>query len=287
MLVAELHGKVSPAQPPNDRQEDVLTSHVFSIFRYIHSLRIPTLLLCAARNVEDSPLQLGPLEAVEVFFWPTWGLPRSQRRRELDVMLVLREKGGGLLALGVENKYRAGASDVEGDVEAAPGEGPVFTGKQLVDEYVGMQDGEWSPAACASALAPAPVTRRFLLYVTKHYEMPRRELKDALEILHRDRGESLAELGRRVYWLGWHAVHTLLHTLLMEELERKDPEYSLGERTFLEDVRQMLERRNLTEFHPYRDLEDVEEYKPLIFGTDPLYEDLEDVEEYTPLISAG
>jgi hypothetical protein len=233
---------------------------VFSLFRDVCSLHIPTLLLRAVRNVEGSSLPLGTLQAVEAFFWPTWGLPGSRRRRELDVMLLLREEGGGSLALGVENKYRSGASDVQGDAEAAPGEGPVFTGKQLVHEYLGMQHGEWSPAACAQALAP--VRRQPLLYVTKHYEMPLHELQDALEILHRSpggQGKSLAELGRRLYWLGWHAIHTVL----MQEGLQEYPGYSAVERAFLNDVRQVLEHRNLNDFHPSDDLEEVEEYTSL------------------------
>ena len=225
---------MSPTQPPSVRQEDVLTSHVFSLFRYLSDLRIPARLLCAALNVEGTRLPVGNLQAAEAFFWPTWRVGASHRRREIDVLLVLGEEGGGSLALGVENKCHSGASDVQGDAEGADGEGPAFTGRQLVDEYVGLQDGQWSPSECARAVAPA--TCRLLLYVTKHYDVPVRELEEALAILRASpcgRGQSIAELGHRLYWLGWHTIHTLL----CEEHRLGYPGYSAGECRLLDDVR--------------------------------------------------
>jgi hypothetical protein len=50
--------------------EDALTSYVFSLFRYLDDLRVPTQFLRAAKNcLGDSP-DVGEIRTSCVLFWP-------------------------------------------------------------------------------------------------------------------------------------------------------------------------------------------------------------------------
>jgi hypothetical protein len=92
MLLAELGGKVSEANPPRQRMEDVLTSNVFCLFRYLNNLEVAVHFLNTAANSRGELLPVKPLTLAFTFFWPKFRLPGSPRQREADVILVLEEE---------------------------------------------------------------------------------------------------------------------------------------------------------------------------------------------------
>jgi hypothetical protein len=264
MLPAELNGKVSATQPPNERMEDVLTSHVFSLFRYMTVLRIPLAFLGKAENLHGELLALGNVRMVRSFFWPKYRLGNSPRLREFDVLLFLDSDNEGSVAIGVENKYRSGPSNTAPDPEVQTEEDtdvPAFTGNQLADEYQGLHQLQRIPQACGQELAVAQ--RRLLLYVTKDFVLPRQQLAEALQSLRkRAIAGASHDLESTFYWLSWH----VLHNLLIEERRAGFPGHAPGEQRLLEDVLHVLNRRDLLEFRPFEEIEELRPYETLFPG---------------------
>ena len=157
MLAAELHDKISAGRPAHERMEDVLTSHIFSLFRYLADPVLPFRFLAQAVNLAGQKIAVGEPRACRLFFWQKFALGGFGRRREIDAVLGWSAGDGRTIALGIENKDRSGASDTtpdaagpEAGVEAETVNGPSFTGNQLADEYLGMRDGRWTDPACRS-----------------------------------------------------------------------------------------------------------------------------------------
>jgi hypothetical protein len=121
MLAAELHWKISPGRPAHERMEDVLTSHVFSLFRYVAHLELQADFLRSAVNLRGEHLAVGRLQAARVVFWPKFAV--GQVRREADALLLLHQADDGSLALLVEAKHEAGLHNLEGEEAEAEEEG--------------------------------------------------------------------------------------------------------------------------------------------------------------------
>lgn len=121
MLAAELHGKTSDDALASQRSEDVLTSYVFSLFRYVDNLRVPVEWLRLARNLAGKPLPLHAVDSASVAFWPTVMLHEPVRYREPDVVLALRDSRGHEVVLVVEAKFHAGLSNQAQQPEVALG----------------------------------------------------------------------------------------------------------------------------------------------------------------------
>jgi hypothetical protein len=258
MLAAELHDKISPERPAHQRMEDVLTSHVFSLFRYLSNPALPFRLLGRAVNLAGQTLPISEARGCRLFFWQKFGLPGSRKRREIDAVLGWTAAEGRAIALGVENKDRSGASNtaadaLEEETEEGTDAGPAFTGNQLADEYLGMRHGRWGNPECERLVQAT--TQRLLLYVTRHHELPVLEFERALGEVAARHPDMRAELERDVYWVNWQA----LHGLLTQEATALDVTYPVGEANLLRDVRSMLEARGLKMFQPYADLEELDE----------------------------
>src|SRR5262249_54283469 len=258
MLVAELHDKISQGRPAHERMEDVLTSHVFSLFRYLTSPSLPFRFLAKAVNLAGEALPVGDARDCRLFFWQKFSVGRGGRGREVDAVLVWTAAEGRRIALGVENKDRSGASDTAPDAvgqvaEQGTDTGPAFTGNQLADEVLGMKQGRWVNPQCAGMIQAA--SRQLLLYVTRHHELPVQEFQTAIgEVAAQQPGVREA-LERDVYGVSWRA----LHALLTQEGPAVAASHSPGEAALLRDVREMLGLRKLNMFHPYADLEEVDE----------------------------
>lgn len=187
MFSAEVHGKVSITNPPHQRMEDVLTSYVFSLFRYLNNLQAPLAFLREAKNLNDEKLEFDDLVSAQVYFWPRFNFP-GIGFREPDVLLLLEEKGGGKIAAVIEAKYYSGLSNRVNDENGIEEEdqsattGPIFHyGHQLADQYCGVMCGRWNDEEVQNKLSQ--VNKKVLLYVTTHYELPSADLDEAAETI--------------------------------------------------------------------------------------------------------
>ncbi len=190
MLAAELYRKISPTNPPHQRMEDVLTSYVFSLFRYLNDLSVPLAFLQCAQNLDERNLALHQINEVSVFFWPRFTFGTS-RFREADVLLLLTHLKKGRTAVVIEAKYDSGLTNrsdgvTDGDESMdEQSETPICYGHQLADEFCGIKCGSWQSEEIRQNIHQAE--RKLLLYVTGNYEMPKTELQEAVRHIEKRR----------------------------------------------------------------------------------------------------
>ena len=197
-------------------------------------------------------------------------------RREADVLLLCEEENSEILALLVEAKHESGLHNLERDTEGEAEEGFASSGHQLADECAALSSPVWHlPDEAMQAFQQA--RRRLLLYVTAHYELPRADLEEAVRVAGAGQGGGVAgpQPATDLYWVGWRD----LHTLLVNAGAAGFPGYSLGERNFLEDLREVLALRRLCDFQPFLGLKPVAAYERVV--QQPLrFERLKLVEPY-------
>jgi len=265
--------------------EDVLTSNVLSIFRYLNNMRVPTEFLRQSRNINGSTLNIGEIKRSVVYFWPYFCFEHTSKR-EADALLVVEEQPGNKTAIVVEAKYLSGLSNYYQNIEEYEGdkninrnkmiEQPVLLGHQLADEYCGVTQGMWQEKITKEL---EQVHKRILLYITSDYETPLIDFREAIsEIGSRKYQNSTFET--ELYWIGWRN----LHTILKNEFSRNYPEYSNGDKNFLEDLRKVLEQRKLIEFKLLEKLSQVDKYTR--FHNTTLWITLtKTISKYQPLLS--
>lgn len=266
MLAAELYGKLSPTKPPHQRMEDVLTSYVFSLFRYLNDLSFPLAFLQCAQNLGGRNLALDQINEVSVFFWPRFTLGTS-RFREADVLLLLAHPKKGRTAVVVETKYESGLTNrsdgvTDGDESMdEQSETPDCYGHQLADEFCGIKCGSWlSEKICQNI---HQTERKLLLYVTGNYEMPKTELQEAIRHIEerkcgkkRERTDCRIEAERDVYWVSWRHLHKILSDSTVHG------SLSAGESIMLRDLLSILELRELNWFStPFANLHPIDAYE--------------------------
>lgn len=273
MLVAELCGKIGPTSPPDARSEDVLTSEVLSLFRYLSNPYVPCKILSRARNANDDPWHDSRFTAIDTYFWPRFTVRGDRRSREPDVVLILHREDGTRLKVVVEAKYESGPSTVEAtsfdgleQEHASMEKGEGFSGNQLADEYCGLKCGDWPGLEVMRDLVEGRV-----LYITAHYERPQAHFEEAVKTLEKKRQEPecrecVARARRDFYWLGWRDVYEELCAI-----ERTDyADYQPGEVQLLKDVRSVLQLRGLKRFRLNLDVKAVQQYTPLFPATNGL-----------------
>jgi hypothetical protein len=190
---AELHDKM-----PFIYSEDILTSDVFTAFRYLPA---GMGIIGFLRTVEGLA---GLIEAPDessscaIYFWPRGST------KEPDVLLELAI-GGRLYHVVVEAKYRSGASNTEDELDEE-GKSIRTIGNQLAAEFRELQQGSYRVRVGGSSwhelrLASAP-NDRALLYLTAHQTPPQREIAKFAEY-HPQSTDKLS-------WASWYDVYEYL-----------------------------------------------------------------------------
>jgi hypothetical protein len=197
MVDAEIRGKLgADASRAHDRAEDLLTSTVFGLLRYLPfevgvlrvlSSAMPVAMLNGALHVEHDDdaaarwLGLTSVSSCQLSFWPSFG-PHG----EPDLLVTLFDRAGRPThLLVIEAKLYSPKSGEAGDDDAGLAQ-DVPDPDQLVKYWQGLR---------GSRLADADVPRT-LLYLTSHPAAPSEELAATLA-----RAPSM-----RLGWLSWRDV---------------------------------------------------------------------------------
>lgn len=269
MLVAELYGKISLDKSPHHRMEDVLTSYVFSLYRYLNDLSVPLAFLQCAQNLGGRNLALEQINEISVFFWPRFTLVTSGFR-EADVLLLLAHPEKRRTAVVVEAKYESGLTNRSENVTDSDNsmDEQIKTadcyGHQLADEFCGIKCGGWLLEKICQNIHQTE--RKLLLYVTGNYEMPKTELQEAIRHIEerrcgkkRERIDCHIEAERDIYWVSWRH----LHKILSESTVHKSS--SAGESIMLRDLLSILELRELEWFStPFANLHPIDAYESFL-----------------------
>jgi hypothetical protein len=176
--------------------EDLLTSDVFSVCKYVRPESILLPLLTSAVSLQGSSLREKLPDTIidaEYIFWPR--LPSS----EPDVLIFLHGPKDDLHAIIIEAKYLSGKSgETLDEEELLVAETPA---DQLAREYQDLQQLE------NSITLPKRIASRHLVYLTAHRSFPTRSISESLKEIQYFNHNASTE---SVYWTSWFHLIPLL-----------------------------------------------------------------------------
>ena len=239
MTIAEVHGKLGSVS-----SEDLLTSDVFTAFRYLPAESGIYAFLKKIPGLAEMLPDLAKNEAVvaTIHFWPKG----TNQSREPDVLLAL-QVGSRLIHIVVEAKYRSGASDKEEYVEIQQDGSVEKLGNQLADQLRDLHHGKYKIFYRGRrnqriSLDSKP-DDRFLLYLTAHATKPQREIKQARSQY------SLAE--HNLFWANWFDVYD---HLLEQQIIGLDFPYQ----EIIDDICLLLDRKSFSTFQGFSELPNID-----------------------------
>ena len=222
-IKAELHGKVSSSgNNITDTLEDLLTSNVFQLLRYI-PLEIGLLsILNEAVNIDGEKLILpDEVNEAEVHFWKRF------KRSEPDLFIELKEGDQLVSNIMIEAKYLSGKSGMA-----------VYEGEESNQLYVEGSDQlerEWSDLIDYSKSQRTPC---LLIYLTTDWVMPIKDIKESIRAI----GDEFSK--KNTYWLNWQTIHKTLQRNLSVNADT----LTKIEKIVIEDITALLKKKDLTEY---------------------------------------
>lgn len=233
MIIAELRNKLSgDGIGLTDRSEDLLTSTVFGLLRYLPADAVLFRWLRGAKPLVDGgrPLIAGDAVEARLEFWP------RVREREMDLSLVARGPSGEEI-VGIECKLGEGPSPAEPRPNLPERTVLLRRGNQLADYWDAIRHDELHPISWTVSEKPP----RALLYLTADLVCPTDALEDALEHI---RPEWRDEAARAFHWIHWQALPEVLRAFLAEEGDAY-------RRQVAADLLALLERKSLAHFRGF------------------------------------
>ena len=231
MIMAELHGKLSTSASSHEISEDVLTSNIFQLMRYLPPELgiIPFFNSVFEDNNINVSLNLSKKWKVNYYFWPSG----TKRGREPDVLLYLKSEEAAYIFV-IEAKYYSGPSDFEEKDEKT---GRVY-GNQLSDEYIDLLNREYRGGR-NSINVNAPQKNCFLLYLTKHYVKPKEDINKATAEFQENSPENKYKIENHLLWSNWTKIWSVLRSIEIEKYP-----FNL----IRNDLINLLERKGFKEF---------------------------------------
>ena len=221
MYVAQIHRKLSRTE---ERMEDLLTSNVFGLWRYLSYDLGLTQFPNTSTNLDGDRLQLPELLVeTELEFWP-WLHEVDTKGSEPDVLIKVTGEDGSRHLLLIESKYHSGKSS-GADEEILPND-------QLAREMQNLRQIAKRQAFDSYAL----------VYVTADALIPRGDLEESIEELGRKTGMPSRE---QFFWTTWLQMPQILQQVTQfarEPIEKK----------MLEDLRMILDGLELSFFQGIR-----------------------------------
>ncbi len=193
VIAALMKGKLSRRQ---ENMEDLLTSTVFGLLRYLPPAYLGRFLALASDPDGEMPLEPLGKEArlLDVRFWPPMSTPGCSSC-EPDVLIEM-ESGGARYRVLVEAKYLSGKSSfADAPAEEAPTIVAVAAAQAVKDQLA----REWENLAASGGGNLA------LVYLTADAAFPRQDVQEAQDELVRSRG-----IKGNILWLSWrHLFRTV------------------------------------------------------------------------------
>ena len=225
-IMAEVHGKISSSGSNiNDRMEDLLTSNVFQLFRYLPKEHGILPVLSSAENSydgEQSRTFIIPagVNNVSYHFWKRFN------NCEPDVFIELKQDEKVLANIMIEAKYLSGKSGSAVYEEEEDG----------VEIYVAQSDQLeklWNALKTYSADTP-----HYLFYLTMDWVMPTPSIDESIKAIADDNCRD------SIYWLNWQSIHTTIN----EIVQKGKGSLSRAEELILTDILELLNKKGLKEF---------------------------------------
>ena len=197
--------------------EDILTSNVFGLLRYVQPQQGILQYLGLAED-EDGKKPLGylcslsevPQKSIEYQFWP-WLKEPNCYGCEPDVVIKLEIPDKQDLLVLIEAKYLSGKSSEADESYDAP-----------IDQLA----REWDNLSVKANRDECPV----LIYLTVHYAYPVQDINDAISEFRKKRPNGAKPV---IYWLSWRHLTTVCES---------------SHHPILNDIKLLLDRLGLTFF---------------------------------------
>lgn len=238
MTIAEIHGKLSPCEG----MEDLLTSDVFSTFKYLDPNQglVPFIKKSVNFADEDEPDFLENIVEADYLFWPK----TTCLNREPDVLIILTKKDGSSVSILIEAKYTSGKSNVNREEENNLDH---IDGDQLAELYKELIEGNiYIENKATRERFKRSKGNRYLFYVTAHYAFPKKDMDETWEALQkRGYGDKSG-----FYWVNWMSVLAAIEEVNSRETWEAAPTM----RFLLTDLRDLLYRKGLVPFHGFSGL---------------------------------
>lgn len=227
MTIAEIRGKIShTGRNLHDQMEDLLTSDVFTVCKYVRPQTLLNPFLGTSRSLDDRSLaDLLPTSILraDYHFWPM--LTSS----EPDLLIVLDDDQKQIYLIMIEAKYFSGKSgDPLSDEKFQIAEAPT---DQLAREYEDLKSAEDH-----LDIDPSQIVFRALVYVTRHRSLPNEALSASTNEIKRFFSEDPVEL----YWTSWFEIAPIL---------KSSKSILDWEQPILEDLMSLIERKRFIKFN--------------------------------------
>jgi len=241
--MAELFGKVGENSTALDTKEDVLTSNVFQLIKYLKPEFgiIPFLNYVFKENGIPLDLEIEKEWKVEYYFWPIG----TKAGREPDLLIYLKGDNLNLLFV-IEAKYYSGPSDT--DTKEKEG---IKHHNQLADEFTDLKKRKFKLEG-KSRKFDVQLENCFLLYLTKHNIKPREDLESVIIQFSSDNPDSKIEIKKHLIWANWTSVWKVLKEIKIDEF----PFYEIKN-----DLILLLEKKGFKKFTGFKFISWKEKYK--------------------------
>ncbi len=224
MIQAQLYGK---AASELTWSEDVLTSNIFGLLKYVSTPEVILSILQGSYNLDGESLQFErDVERISYRFWP------RLNRSEPDLVILVHTSNGDHI-IGVEAKYISGKSNVEDLTKDSDSK----QRDQLAREIEDLYDTTNYPII---GVDEASVLSIRLIYLTLESYMPVEELHASLESVQLH-ALCPAFAPQDLYWLSWKSMY--------DNLRCESP--SATDTLILHDLRSYLDRKNMRSFAGY------------------------------------
>lgn len=220
MFAAQMHNKLCRHE---EDMEDLLTSNVFGVWRYLPPHLGLVQLLQTAERLDGARLSIGAtVLAASLSFWP-WLSQQAGKSAEPDVLVELTLSDSSKVLVMVEAKFHSPKSSLPDD--------STFPNDQLARQMQILR-----------ALARKTRARHYgLVYITAHTAIPRDDLQEAIDELRSKTGDGSDE---HFYWTTWRSLPEIISDSVLEEARSQ----SAGGATMLADLHRIVCRLGLAFF---------------------------------------
>ena len=220
MFIAQIRNKLTRKE---EQMEDLLTSNVFGLWRYLPAELGLLQLLETAKNCEGQGIPM-PYEVAETHldFWP-WLREGASKGCEPDVLIDLVGSDGKKCLVLIEAKHLSGKSSIATNVTDEP-----LPTDQLAREMLNLRLLAQRNSADSHAL----------VYVTSDAGLPIKDLSNAITELTDKTGVGSAD---QFYWTSWRVLPQILRAV---ELSARDP----VEKKLVGNLRIILDQMGLDYF---------------------------------------
>ena len=167
--------------------EDILTSNVFGLLRYVQPQDGILKYLSFAKDRNENLISLNDVfhKSIDYKFWPSWK-ETNREGCEPDVVISLEIPDGENLLILIEAKYLSGKSSEADESNDKPTD-------QLAKEWDNL-----IKKACKQKMRP------ILIYLTAHYVYPDQDIKESIKEFLDKKPEETKPI---IYWLSWRHLH--------------------------------------------------------------------------------